>query len=409
MNQIQINSKYNLLGSDSRYFVITGGRGSGKSYSLNSFLLLLTYEPDHVILFTRYTLTSAHVSIIPEFIDKIETAKALEDFKITKDEIVNLRTGSKILFRGIRTSAGTQTANLKSLAGVTTWVIEEGEDFLDEKAFDRIDDSIRSTVNQNRIIWIQNPSTREHFIYKRWIEPRNKSISVHGYDVTVSDHEDVEHIHSTYHIADGLGYLSQSFIDKANKSEKDNPKWYYHNYIGGWLEKAEGVIFENWKEGEFDEALPEVYGMDFGYSNDPTTLVKVSIDNKSMKLYASTLLYQTGLTTTGIAEHLKDLVNPNDLIIADNAEPRLIAELVELGYNVRPCVKGPDSIRKGIKDLQSYEIIVDPLDSHLKKELNNYIWNSKKAGVPIDDYNHIIDPLRYVLQDHSETPEFFFS
>ena len=83
---IAINEKYKLLGSDSRYFVITGGRGSGKSYSLNSFLLLLTYESGHVILFTRYTLTSANVSIIPEFIDKIETADLSNDFYITKDE-----------------------------------------------------------------------------------------------------------------------------------------------------------------------------------------------------------------------------------------------------------------------------------------------------------------------------------
>jgi len=406
----QIHSLYKpLYTSSKRYFLVTGGRGSLKSTTVHDLVSRLTYQPNQGILFTRYTMASAKLSIIPEFEESLRRNGSYNDFHITSNKITNKHTGSFVIFSGIKTSSGDQTANLKSLAGVTTWVIEEGEDFLDEKAFDRIDDSIRSTVNQNRIIWIQNPSTREHFIYKRWIEPRNKSISVHGYDVTVSDHEDVEHIHSTYHIADGLGYLSQSFIDKANKSEKDNPKWYYHNYIGGWLEKAEGVIFENWKEGTFDEALPEVYGMDFGYSNDPTTLVKVAIDNKSMKLYASTLLYQTGLTTTGIAEHLKDLVNPNDLIIADNAEPRLIAELVELGYNVRPCVKGPDSIRKGIKDLQSYEIIVDPLDSHLKKELNNYIWNSKKAGVPIDDYNHIIDPLRYVLQDHSETPEFFFS
>jgi len=86
---INLNNKYNLLGSDSRYFVITGGRGSGKSYSLNSFLLLLTYEVGHVILFTRYTLTSANVSIIPEFIGKIETANLTNDFYITKDEIVN--------------------------------------------------------------------------------------------------------------------------------------------------------------------------------------------------------------------------------------------------------------------------------------------------------------------------------
>jgi len=165
LNKITLNNKWNALGSDSRYFVCTGGRGSSKSYSLNSFLLLLTYEVGHVILFTRYTLTSAHVSIIPEFIDKIETADLSHDFYITKDEIINKKTGSKILFKGIKTSSGTQTANLKSLAGVTTWVLDEAEELTDEDTFDKIDFSIRAKDIQNRVILVLNPSTKQHFIY----------------------------------------------------------------------------------------------------------------------------------------------------------------------------------------------------------------------------------------------------
>ena len=130
---IIISKKYiPLFESESRYFVITGGRGSGKSFALNSFLLLLTYEVGHTILFTRYTLTSAHISIIPEFVEKIEMADLHNDFSITKDEIINLRTGSKILFKGIKTSSGTQTANLKSLQGVTTWVLDEAEELVEE-------------------------------------------------------------------------------------------------------------------------------------------------------------------------------------------------------------------------------------------------------------------------------------
>jgi PBSX family phage terminase large subunit len=170
--EINLNEKYNLLGSESRYFVITGGRGSGKSYSLNSFLLLLTYEVGHVILFTRYTLTSANVSIIPEFIDKIESADLTNDFYITKDEIVNLRTGSKILFKGIKTSSGTQTANLKSLAGVTTWVLDEAEELTDEETFEKIDFSIRTKGIQNRVLLVLNPATKEHFIYKKFFEDK---------------------------------------------------------------------------------------------------------------------------------------------------------------------------------------------------------------------------------------------
>ena len=118
--KVKINEKYTpIFYSDSRYYVITGGRGSAKSYTVNMFLLALTYEVGHTILFTRYTLTSAHVSIIPEFLEKIEQLENYSDFHITKDEIVNLRTGSKIICKGSNTSSGTQTASLKSLANVT--------------------------------------------------------------------------------------------------------------------------------------------------------------------------------------------------------------------------------------------------------------------------------------------------
>jgi len=112
----QINEKFKpLFLDDSRYFVLTGGRGSMKSFSVTTFLLLLTYENEQTILFTRYTLTSADISIIPEFIEKIEIANLENDFAITKNEIINLKTGSKILFKGIKTSSGTQTASLKSI------------------------------------------------------------------------------------------------------------------------------------------------------------------------------------------------------------------------------------------------------------------------------------------------------
>jgi phage terminase large subunit len=105
-----------------RYYLVTGGRGSGKSFSISLFLLNLTYESGHVILFTRWTMVSAFISIIPEFIEKIELLNKEEDFEITQNQIVNKLTGSKILFKGIRTSQGTATANLKSISGVTTWV-----------------------------------------------------------------------------------------------------------------------------------------------------------------------------------------------------------------------------------------------------------------------------------------------
>jgi len=165
-NKIDINDKYiPLFQSDSRYYIISGGRGSGKSFGVSVFLLNLTYEKGHKVLFTRYTLASASSSIIPEFIEKIELMGVESDFRITKDEIINLTTGSSIMFKGIKTSSGNQTASLKSLSGVTTFVLDEAEELTDEDTFAKIDFSIRSKTKQNRVMLVMNPTTKEHWIY----------------------------------------------------------------------------------------------------------------------------------------------------------------------------------------------------------------------------------------------------
>ena len=394
MNQIQINNKYNLLGSDSRYFVITGGRGSGKSYSLNSFLLLLTYEPDHVILFTRYTLTSAHVSIIPEFIDKIETAKALEDFKITKDEIVNLRTGSKILFRGIRTSAGTQTANLKSLANVTTWVLDEAEELVDEDVFDKIDFSIRAKGIQNRVILVLNPATKEHFIYKRFFEQRGVQ------DGSNRVLKDTTYIHTTY--LDNYKHLSESFIRQVESMKRNNSKKYEHVILGGWLDKAEGVVFTNWKYGAFNpNNLQTSCGMDFGYSVDPDTLTEVAIDKAKKIIYLKQHIYSKGLQPHVLAGMILNKVGKK-LIIADSAEPRLIDDLKFKGCNIQAVKKG--TIESGITMMQDYTLILDKDSTDIAKELNNHVYADKGSKLYVDSYNHAIDGIRYNVTYHLDNP-----
>lgn len=404
MGVVSINKVYKpLYTTDKRYILVTGGRGSLKSTTVHDFICRLTYQMGQGILFTRYTMTSATKSIIPEFIETLKRNGSENNFHVTKDKITNLTTGSFIIFSGIKTSSGNQTANLKSLANITTWVIEEGEDFDDEKAFDTIDDSIRSNAMQNRVIWIQNPSTKEHFIYKRWIENSSKQIDVEGWKVTVSNHKDVEHIHTTYKIAEH--FLSKSFLNKANDAKNNNPKWYYHNYIGGWLEKPEGVIFENWIEGDFDESLPYVWGMDFGYTNDPTTLVKVAKDKNN--IYVKEYCYSTGLSTSDISKLLTNTVRENDDIIADNAEPRLIAELQADRHRVFPCIKGKDSVLNGIAQMQDYTIVVDKSSNNIKKELNNYRWHDK-INKPVDDYNHSIDAIRYAFDELTRKTELFF-
>jgi phage terminase large subunit len=391
---ITLNNKYNLLGSDSRYFVITGGRGSGKSYSLNSFLLLLTYEVGHVILFTRYTLTSAHISIIPEFIDKIETANLNNDFSITKDEIINLKTGSKILFKGIKTSSGTQTANLKSLAGVTTWVLDEAEELNDEDTFDKIDFSIRAKDVQNRVILVLNPATKEHFIYKRFYESKGVA---DGSNLVKGD---TTYIHTTYE--DNFKNLSQSFILQIEDMKVRRPQKYKHQILGGWLDKAEGVVFNNWSFGTFNpNDLPTSFGLDFGFSIDPDTLIEVAIDKDHKKIYVKEHLYQNGLRMEDLAKICLDKAT-NKLIIADSAEQRLISDLAHKGLNIEPIKKG--TIESGVTLMLDFDIIVDTDSSNIAKEFNNYAYLNKGSKLYIDDFNHAIDAIRYNVTYHLDNP-----
>jgi phage terminase large subunit len=392
---IKLNSKYNYLGSDSRYFIVTGGRGSSKSFSVTTFLLLLTTETDHVILFTRYTLVSAHISIIPEFIEKIELMGMENEFVITKDEIINKATGSKILFKGIKTSSGTQTANLKSLQGVTTWVLDEAEELTDEDVFDKIDLSIRHKTKQNRVILILNPTTKEHFIYNKFFESKGVEAG------TTQIKGDSTYIHTTY--LDNLDNLSPSFISQIEYIKQRRPEKYRHTILGGWLDKAEGVIFNNWSIGEFKNVGVSVFGQDYGFSNDPTTLIETSIDTANKLIYVRLHLYKAGLVTSEITRINKSIAK-DGLIVGDCAEPRLINEMRMSGVNIVEAVKGQGSVTHGISLLQDYDLIVDADSIELHKELNNYSWLETKSKTPIDKYNHAIDALRYAVTYQLENP-----
>jgi phage terminase large subunit len=387
---VSLISKFKpLFQSDTRYFVLTGGRGSAKSFHVADFLLKLSYEQGHTILFTRYTMISAHLSVIPEFTDKIDRYDLEDCFDVTKAEITNKASDSLIIFKGIKTSSGNQTAALKSLQGITTWVLDEAEELVDENIFDKIDESVRVKGVQNRVIIILNPSTKEHWIYKRFFEESGVKAGFNGI------HGNTTYIHTTY--LDNKENISESIIDKFEKLKETHPQKYNHRVLGGWLDKAEGVIFENWNYGTFDESLPFIHGLDYGFYPDPTALTKIAIDKRLMKMYVKQLVYDQKLTTDQLA--LK-LPKGNQLIVCDNSEPRLTSELTTKGHNMRPVTKFNDSIKAGIDLMSQYEIIVDPDSTDIGKELNNYVWNDRKSSTPIDDWNHAIDSIRYGVMEY---------
>lgn len=383
---IKLNDKYSpLFANDTRYFVITGGRGSSKSFGVGTFASLLSFEPNHKILFTRQTMTSAHLSIIPEFQEKIDLLGLNDAFEITKTEIKNKQSGSDIIFRGIKTSSGDQTANLKSLQGVTTWILDEAEELTNEKTFDKINLSIRQKGAHNRVILILNPATKEHFIYKRFFEEMGVQ---EGFNGTKGD---VTYIHTTY--LDNYNNLDTSFIYEVERIKATNPKKYEHQILGAWLDKAEGVVFSNWEYGKFNpDNLQTSFGQDYGFSIDPTTLVEVAIDRNRKIIYVKEHLYKPKLTTSEIA-HINNTITNGRLIVADSAEPRLIDELLKLGNRIVPAVKGVGSISAGVAIMQDYKIVVE--GENIGKEFNNYIYTDKGSKLFCDDYNHIIDAIRY--------------
>jgi phage terminase large subunit len=395
LHGLKLNKKYLVFNeSFARYFIVTGGRGSGKSFAVNSVLLLLTYQAGHTILFTRYTLRAASISIIPEFIEKLELLGVIDQFKITRDEIINKGNGSKIIFRGIKTSSGDQTANLKSLTGITTWVMDEAEELNDENIFDKIDLSVRNKIQENRVILILNPTTKEHFIYKRWFEDRGVAA---GSNLTK---EDTTYIHTTY--LDNLENLSESYIKQIETMKVRRPNRYKHTIEGAWLDKAEGVIFTDWSIGEFKQVGKVVFGQDYGFSNDPSTLVKTSIDKENKVIYIQLCFYQTKLTTSEILQLNKKFAADN-LIVGDSAEPRLITELSR-DCNVVPAIKGQGSITFGISLLQDYDLVITEDSTELIKEFNNYCWLEKKSQTPVDNFNHAIDALRYAVSYQLQNP-----
>jgi len=339
-------------------------------------------------------MTSAHLSIIPEFLEKIGLLGFEEAFNINKAEVVNAKNQSDILFRGIKTSAGNQTASLKSLQGISTWVLDEAEELVDENIFDTIDLSIREKNIQNRVILILNPTTKEHWIYKRFFEDKGVEGGFNG----VKDN--VCYIHSTY--KDNEVNLSQSFLERIKSIKHNNFKKYQHKILGGWLAKAEGVVFENWSIGEFNpDNLQTSCGMDFGFSVDPDSLTEVAIDKKHKKIYLKEHIYRNGLKSHELAKIVLDKVGTS-LIIADSAEPRLIEDLRHQGVNIKAVKKG--TIESGITRMQDYEIIVTPESTNIAKELNNYVYADKGSKLYVDNWNHAIDGIRYNVIYHLDNP-----
>lgn len=390
---------------DKFIILVTGGRGSGKSHATSTFIERLTFElgkdengkkVSHQILFTRYTMTSAAISVIPEFLEKVDADGTSKYFTSTRTDVTNRFTGSKVMFRGIKTSSGVQTAKLKSIHGITTFVVDEAEEWVSEKEFETIMLSIRQKGLQNRIIIVMNPTDSNHFIYQRYIKDTHKIVEYDGVPVQISTHPNVLHIHTSY--LDNKQYLSEQFLSEVEDMKKNNPEKYAHTVIGQWADIAEGAVYKKWGVvKEFPkEAKHVALGVDWGYTADPTAIIKCGVvDNR---LYVQELCYKTHL---GIKESISELRKHNLPAYADSADPRLIDEIALGGILIYPVEKGAGSILAGIEKIKDMELFVTEDSYNLQEELRNYTWDKDKDGnfinQPIDAYNHALDAVRYYV------------
>lgn len=348
---------------DKFVILITGGRGSGKSFNGSTFVERLTFargkEPYqnvvHQILYARYTMVSAHISIIPEFMEKIELDGTSKYFKTTKTDVLNRRTGSRIMFRGIKTSSGNQTAKLKSIHGITVFVCDEAEEWVSEEDFEKIVLSIRQVGIDNFVIIIMNPTDSNHFIYQKYIRDTHRLVEIDGVPVQISTHPNVLHIHTTY--LDNIDHLSDEFLNEVRRMKEENPEKYAHTVIGRWSDVAEGAIYKKWG---VVKRLPDgiqkiALGVDFGYSNDFTAIVMCGV--KDDALYLDELCYRTNMLSRDIIAVLKKY--PDMRVIADSADPRLIQEIANAGIRIYPVEKGAGSIIAGIEKTKEFNMYGD--------------------------------------------------
>lgn len=380
---------------DTRYTLVKGGRGSGKSYAVNTALCRSTYLNPLNILFTRYTMTSAEVSIIPEFLDKIDALQVNEHFKVRSSDITNLVTGAKIVFRGLMTSSGNQVAKLKSIQGVKTWVLDEAQELDDPDLFDTIDFSVRTLEAPNQIIMVFNPTDVHSWIYERFY----KNVP-EGFNGVI---DDVRYISTTY--LDNIHNLDQSLLHRAELMRDNAPEKFRNIWLGEWATLSEGIIYKDWKQismSDFPRHLPCFYGIDWGYSNDPTAVVCCAYDMETKTVYLREVCYEKGLLAGHIARIIRrDMedwgVNPEADIYCDPARPEHIGELKLNDL----CAMPADNRNKEGRISYLKYFNVKYAGEHIDWEVKRYSWKtdpkdrSRYLPVPQDGNDHLMDAINY--------------
>ena len=375
-----------------RYILLRGGRGSAKSFNaVRKSIIQLLGPQYHRIAYVRYYHSLIRASIWQEFLDQVNDLGLRDMLQINEQGMRAVGpTGNILQAMGLRGTTASQTDKAKGFANFTDLYIDEA-DSVPEIDFMRLDDSIRTTKGRCQINLMFNTEDGEGWISQRWYRGELPFIQ----DGTVLYH------HSTYR--DNLKYLDEGFIASMERYQAENPEWYKVYGLGQWGSGKSGKIYPDWVP---IEAIPEnvhkrTFGLDFGFTNDPSCLVETGISSGS--LYSHEHFYEKGMPTSTMGKRLKEICG-STIIYADSAHPRLISDLRAYGLNIVGAKKGKGSVERGIEFIKDHKTYVTSSSKNAWDERNYYIWKQDREGrsmnVPTPACeDHFMDAMRYSVSD----------
>jgi phage terminase large subunit len=365
--------------STRKYNILRGGSGSGKSYAVADDVILRTLAGGGRArtIVARKVAATLRQSVFELLRRRIADMGAGEHFTVNKTEMLFSCPGGDIVLVGLD-----DADKLKSIYDPTDAWIEEA-DQVTQSDFEEIDRRIRSVTGRPPKITLSfNPTSVYSWLKKYWYDSDFTGGQVFELTTTYRDNR----------------FLDPAYSATIERLQETNPSAYRVYGLGEWG-IVEGVVFDSWQVSDIPMGAKSIgYGMDFGYTNDPTTLVEVFETPDAF--YYDEVIFRTGLTNPDISAAMKDAgISRYAEIIADSAEPKSIEELHRMGWNVKPCEKGADSVRFGIASMKSKKQFVTPRSSNLQREFSSYSWKQDKNGrwlaEPVDMFNHGIDAIRY--------------
>lgn len=379
-----------------RYRVVKGGRGSKKSTTTALWIIynMMKYPLANTLVIRRVFNThkdSTYTQL--KWASNILKVSHLWKFSKSPLEATYIPTGQKILFRGLDDPMSITSITVEH--GHLCWCwFEEAFQVMNEDDFNKVDMSIRGELPKGyfkQITLSFNPWSEKHWLKKRFFD---------------AEDEDVLAITTNYACNEFLGEDDKKLFEKM---KINNPRRYNIEGLGNWG-IAEGLIYNNFEELDFDieeikkrKNIKSAFGLDFGYTNDPTAFICSLVDLDNMEIFIFDEHYQKAMSNKMIVDMIKYKGYAKERIIGDSSEPKSIDDIKKQGiYRIKGARKGKDSILNGIQYIQDFKIYVHPKCENTIIELSNYVWDTKDGNAinkPIDDYNHLMDALRYSLED----------